>query len=123
MTTALDLARRTIAVVDSLYFASLGKLALPERLDFSGLQHNIEEKLNALLTRGKPRDYFDVYFLLRKGMITVEQKPRLAEVKQRLLASRVNFQRELATFLLWSHHALLKNFRQTLEDELERHDV
>ena len=28
------------AVVDSLYFASLGKLALPERLDFSGLQHN-----------------------------------------------------------------------------------
>lgn len=28
------------AVVDSLYFASLGKLSLPERLDFSGLQHN-----------------------------------------------------------------------------------
>jgi len=83
----------------------------------------IEEKLNALLTRGKPRDYFDVYFLLRKGMITVEQKPRLAEVKQRLMASRVNFQRELATFLPRSHHAILKNFRQTLEGELTRHGV
>ncbi len=81
----------------------------------------IEEKLNALLTRGKPRDYFDVYFLLRKGMITAEQKPRLAEVQQRLLASRVNFQRELAAFLPRSHHAILKNFRQTLEGELKRH--
>jgi predicted nucleotidyltransferase component of viral defense system len=83
----------------------------------------IEEKLNALLTRGKPRDYFDVYFLLRKGMITVEQKPRLAEVKQRLQASKMNFQRELATFLPRSHHAILKNFRQILEGELKRHGV
>ena len=83
----------------------------------------IEEKLNALLTRGKPRDYFDVYFLLRKGMISVEQKPRLVEVKQRLLTSRVNFQRDLATFLPRSHHAILKNFGQTLEAELKRHGV
>ena len=83
----------------------------------------IEEKLNALLTRGKPRDYFDVYFLLRKGMITVEQKPRLAEVRQRLQASKMNFQRKLATFLPRSHHAILKNFRQTLEGELKRHGV
>jgi hypothetical protein len=56
-------------------------------------------------------------------MISVEQKPRLAEVKQRLLASRVNFQRELAIFLPWSHHAVLKDFRQTLEAELKRHGV
>ena len=27
----------------------------------------VEEKLTALLTRGKPRDYYDVYCMLRKG--------------------------------------------------------
>ena len=30
----------------------------------------VEEKIAALLTRGKPRDFFDLYFLLRKGLIT-----------------------------------------------------
>ena len=81
----------------------------------------VEEKINALLTRGKPRDYFDVYFLLRKGMISPDQMPRLAEVKQRLQHSTMNFQRELAQFLPRSHQAILKNFRQALEDELKRH--
>lgn len=83
----------------------------------------VEEKLNALLTRGKPRDYFDVYFLLRKGMITVEQKPRLAEVKQHLRNSKVNFQHELTLFLPRSHQTVLKNFNQALEAELTRHGV
>jgi predicted nucleotidyltransferase component of viral defense system len=83
----------------------------------------VEEKLDALLTRGKPRDYFDVYFLLRKGMITPDQKPRLAAVRQRLQMTRMNFQRELAQFLPRSHQAILKNFRQTLEAELKHHGV
>jgi predicted nucleotidyltransferase component of viral defense system len=83
----------------------------------------IEEKLNALLSRAKPRDYYDVYFLLRKGMITVEQKPRLAAVKRQLRKSKLNLQRELASFLPRSHQATLKNFNQTLEAELTRHGV
>ena len=83
----------------------------------------VEEKINALLTRGKPRDYFDVYFLLRKGMIPADQISRLAEVKQRLQRSTMNFQRELAQFLPRSHQAILKNFRQVLEAELQRHGV
>lgn len=83
----------------------------------------VEEKINALLTRGKPRDYFDVYFLLRKGMLPPDQVSRLAEVKQRLHQSTANFQRELAQFLPRSHQAILKNFRQALEDELKRHGV
>lgn len=83
----------------------------------------VDEKLNALLTRGKPRDFFDVYFLLRKGMITAEQKPRLVEVKQRLRSSKLNLQRELALFLPRSYHPVLKNFNQTMEAELSRHGV
>ena len=81
----------------------------------------VDEKLNALLTRSKPRDYYDVYFLLRKGMITVDQRPRLADVRRQLLNSKLNFQRELALFLPRSHHALLKDFRRILEAELARH--
>ncbi len=81
----------------------------------------VEEKLNALLTRGKPRDYYDVYFLLRKGMITVDQRPRLAEVKQKRLRSKPNLQRELALFLPRSQHALLRDFNRILEAELTRH--
>lgn len=81
----------------------------------------VEEKLNALLTRGKPRDYYDSYFLLRKGMITVEQRPRLAEVKHKLLRSKLYLQRELALFLPRSHHAVLREFNRILEAELTRH--
>lgn len=81
----------------------------------------VEEKLNALLTRGKPRDYYDVYFLLRKGMITVDQRPRLAAVKQKHLRSKLNLQRELALFLPRSHHTVLRDFNRILETELTRH--
>ena len=81
----------------------------------------VEEKLNALLTRGKPRDYYDVYFMLRKGMITVDQRPRLVEVKQKLLRSKLNLQRELALFLPRSQHAVLRDFNRLLETELTRH--
>ncbi|MCC6190537.1 MAG: nucleotidyl transferase AbiEii/AbiGii toxin family protein [Anaerolineales bacterium] len=81
----------------------------------------VDEKLNALLTRGKPRDYYDAYFLLRKGMVTVDQRLRLAEVKQKLLRSKLNLQRELALFLPRSHHAVLRDFNRVLEAELTRH--
>jgi len=83
----------------------------------------VEEKLQALLTRAKPRDYFDVYFLLRKGMITVDQKPRLAEVKQHLRTTSLNLQQELAAFLPRSHQAIIKNFNEVLEAELTRPGV
>jgi predicted nucleotidyltransferase component of viral defense system len=83
----------------------------------------VQEKLTAALTRSKPRDYYDVYFLLRKGMITVDQKPDLAEVKQKLLLSKLNLQRELSQFLPRSHQAVLRDFNQILEAELTRHGV
>ena len=59
--------------------------------------------------------------MLRKGMITVEQRPRLAEVKQKLLHSKLNLQRELALFLPRSQHAVLRDFNRLLETEFTRH--
>lgn len=59
----------------------------------------VEEKITALLTRGKPRDYFDLYFLLRKGLITPAMKPKLEIVRGTLQESKPNFSAELAQFL------------------------
>jgi len=72
----------------------------------------VEEKFTGLLTRGKPRDYYDVYCMLRKGMITVDQRPRLAELKQKLWHSKLNLQRELALARPRSQHAVLRDFNR-----------
>ena len=44
----------------------------------------VDEKLAAVLSRAKPRDYFDIYFLLRKGLVAVKQKKNLREIKRQL---------------------------------------
>jgi len=81
----------------------------------------VDEKLQALLTRKKPRDFFDCYFMLRKGIIRPESRKLLRQVKEALLATRVNFKAELGSFLPRSHQALLGNFKQSLLTELERY--
>ncbi|PKO22837.1 MAG: hypothetical protein CVU38_07245 [Chloroflexi bacterium HGW-Chloroflexi-1] len=83
----------------------------------------VEEKITALLTRSRPRDFFDLYFLLRKGLIPPDMKPRLAPVKELLQDLTVDFQRELAPFLPRSYLAVIRDFRSTLRDELRRHGV
>lgn len=40
----------------------------------------IEEKLRALLDRATPRDFYDVYFILRKGLLPPGQRARLRQV-------------------------------------------
>lgn len=83
----------------------------------------VEEKIAALLTRGKPRDYFDLYFLLRKGMITPAMKPRLEGVRDALQGSNLDFQSELGHFLPRSYQGLLRNLRTTIYEELSRHGM
>jgi predicted nucleotidyltransferase component of viral defense system len=80
----------------------------------------VDEKLQALLTRKKPRDFFDCYFMLRKGMIPPAKRKLLRQVKEALLGTRVNFKAELGSFLPRSHQAILSDFKQTLLSELER---
>jgi predicted nucleotidyltransferase component of viral defense system len=83
----------------------------------------VEEKIDALLTRSKPRDFFDLYFLLRKGLITPEMKPGLDAVKVILQDLRMDFQSELSQFLPRSHQVILRDFQTTLSNELSRHGV
>jgi len=81
----------------------------------------IAEKIQATLSRQKPRDFFDIYFLLRGRLIAPEQKNELAEIKRLVSKSAINFSGELKQFLPVSFHSIIKNFRQSLISEIDRH--
>jgi len=80
----------------------------------------VEEKLAALLSRGKPRDYFDCYFMLRKNMIPLKHKRLLQTAKEALAGTQINFKTELKDFLPRTHQAILSDFKKTLTSELEQ---
>ncbi|MEK7194280.1 MAG: nucleotidyl transferase AbiEii/AbiGii toxin family protein [Patescibacteria group bacterium] len=81
----------------------------------------VEEKIfGALRERKKPRDYYDLYFMMRKGMLSVDQKMRLAEIQEEVIdgSKQIDFQGELGTFLPVNQQAIIKDFGQTLEREM-----
>ena len=83
----------------------------------------VEEKIfGALLERKKPRDFYDLYFMMRKGIISNEQKKKLAGVKNKILTDvkNINFRGELGTFLPIDQQAIIKDFPVMLERELGR---
>ena len=80
----------------------------------------VEEKLTALITRGKPRDFYDCYFMLRKNMIPLKHKRLLQAAKETLSKTKINFKTELKDFLPRTQQALVSDFKKTLMAELER---
>ena len=82
----------------------------------------VKGKLLALLNRYKPRDYYDLYFILRHPELNkfVDFK-KLSEIKEKLLKERTNFKSELEILLPISHHMILKNFKQLLIKEIDKH--
>lgn len=83
----------------------------------------VEEKIfGALSERKKPRDFYDLYFLMRKNMISNEQKKKLSKIKDNILsdAKNINFKDELKTFLPMDQHLIIKDFPATLKRELDR---
>lgn len=83
----------------------------------------VEEKVfGALLERKKPRDFYDLYFIMRKGMLSADHKMRLKEVKDEILADakKIDFRGELGAFLPASQQAIIRDFYRALEAELSR---
>ena len=80
----------------------------------------ISEKIKALLSRKKPRDFYDLYFILRANLLTSTQKSILSKVLQTLHTVNINFESELKLFLPKSHCPIIKNFKATLEQEIRR---
>ena len=86
-------------------------------------QDLVDEKVfGALRERKKPRDYYDLYFMMRRGMISSEQKGRLAGVKAEIIdeAGQIDFRGELGTFLPADQQSIIRDFAKTLTGELDR---
>ncbi len=81
----------------------------------------IDEKLAAVLSRATPRDYYDVYFLLRKGIVSVEQRKSLRGIKHRLEKERLSVEKELKDFLPSDQQKIIRDFHQTLVREISRY--
>lgn len=84
----------------------------------------IEGKVQALLNRAKPRDFFDLYFILRSHLglqATLKTHKNLKQaVLTKLNKTGLDVSKELKEFLPASYHPLLKNFKANLQQELER---
>ena len=78
----------------------------------------IGEKVQALLDRQKPRDFFDIYFVLRKNLLPVEAKSILVEILDVLEKTDIDFEKELKQFLPKSHWQIIRDFKNNLEKEL-----
>jgi len=82
----------------------------------------VEEKIDALLERKKARDFYDLYFIMRKGLLTLEQKRRLNGFRDEIIknAEDIDFSSELGAPLPQDQQAIVKDFKTVLLSELKR---
>jgi len=83
----------------------------------------VDEKVfDALLTRKKARDFYDLYFIMRKGILSGEQKIQLNEKKDEIIKSseKVDFYTELSVFLPQDQQNIIRDFKDNLIKELNR---
>lgn len=80
----------------------------------------VGEKIAALLTRKKPRDFYDFYFLLRHNMIP-KTRETFEAVLEALSESSIRFDSELRKFLPKGHQLIIRDFKTTLEREIKRY--
>ena len=80
----------------------------------------VDEKIEALLARRKPRDFYDLYFILRANLLPPQKKDVLSQTLVILRQTDINFEKELKQFLPKSHWAIIRNFKASLEAEIKR---
>lgn len=81
-----------------------------------------EKIFGALQDRKKPRDFYDLYFIMRNNMLAADQKTRLAGIKNEIKdnAKRVDLRGELGVFLPADQQAIIRDFPAMLEREMNR---
>jgi len=84
----------------------------------------VAEKIQACLKRGKARDFYDLYFILRSRMafkeVFIQAKQLKAKILEVVKSRKLNFKRELKLFLPVNQHIVIKGFPETLIAEIER---
>lgn len=79
------------------------------------------EKIEALLTRGKPRDFFDLYFMLRKRMaVGITEKQREAVFEQLKQLDKGEVRKDVEPFLPKGYRLVIRDLPSALERELRR---
>jgi predicted nucleotidyltransferase component of viral defense system len=102
------------ALIASDFVSAYTALQLPQDVLVGG-------KLKALRERAKSRDFYDLYFILRKGLLPPSERRVLPQVLTQLKHTRAGSFQELKSLLPKSHHRILRDFRTTLERELKRY--
>ncbi|HAZ29419.1 TPA: hypothetical protein DCY43_01530 [candidate division WWE3 bacterium] len=81
----------------------------------------VDQKVAALMTRHKPRDFYDIYFLLRSDMLTSENKNIIKEIHSLTQKTTIDFEKELRVFLPKNHWMMIEDFKSILLEELKRY--
>lgn len=107
--------RGEVASVVREFVPAYSLLHLPQEL-------LVTEKLDALFSRKKARDFYDLYFLLRRGLLSPDQKRRIAELQSTIerTAEEADVAAELSAFLPDDQHLLIRDFPETLLREMRR---
>lgn len=79
----------------------------------------IEEKIEALVSRKKPRDFFDLYFMLRANLLP--ERAALKKIMPEIELSNIDFKRELKEYLPVSYQRIIKDFKMILISEIKRY--
>jgi len=102
-------------------------LVVPYTLIHLKEEQLVAEKILACLTRGKARDFYDLYFILRSRLsfkrVFIQDKRLKAKILNVVKSGKLNFKRELKAFLPVNQHRIIKGFPDTLVKEIERNLV
>lgn len=79
----------------------------------------VAEKLQAVFERNQPRDWYDLYFLLRSRLVPVEERGVLKDALEKLRQTDISF-KKLKLLLPQDHQQILQDFEGNLIRELER---
>lgn len=90
----------------------------PYSLVHLSIEDLIRGKLEALVARHKPRDFYDYFFLLSGNYPLVKNKEYLDKALKLLRASKFNFRSEIKRLLPKSHAVHLRDFKKILEQKI-----
>lgn len=94
----------------------------PYTLVYLPAKQLVAGKMDALLSRKKPRDYYDLYFMLRHPELNkFVDKNKLKHVLNYLESERMDFKKELSVLLPVSHHLILRDLKKILIKEIGKY--
>lgn len=115
----IEISLRQTDIIDEVI--SINNDYTPPYTIFSlSLRQLVDEKIQALLFRKKPRDFYDLYFILRSNLLPAAKKGVLSKALAILRKTQINFEKELKQFLPKTHWTIIRDFKQTLEREIKR---